>query len=86
MSSCQRRTASRRSYAKLSAGQPRTVKIPHIPCAEFFLVRGGDGWRNFEQRERFSYSNVDKIIRKLRRIYQERPDLFEIPMFAQKVY
>lgn len=32
------------------------------------------------------YSRVDKIVRDLRRIYKEKPDSFEIPAFAQKVY
>ena len=46
----------------------------------------GDDCRNFEPIGRLSHSNVDKIIRKLRQIYQEKPDLFEIPNFALKVY
>lgn len=45
----------------------------------------GDDARNFEPIG-LSYSNVDRIIRKLRRMYQEKPDLFEVPTFALKVY
>ncbi len=46
----------------------------------------GDDCRNFEPKVRLSYGNVDRIIRKLRGIYQETPDLFDVPTFAQKVY
>ena len=47
---------------------------------------GGGDVRNFESIGRLSYSNVDGIIRKLRRMYQEKQDLFEVPTFAQKIY
>ena len=50
------------------------------------MILGGDDVRNFELIGRLNYGNIDKIIRKLRRIYQEKPDLFEVPIFAQKIY
>ena len=40
----------------------------------------------FEPIKRLNIRNMDKIIQKLRRIYQEKPGLFEVPTFAQKVY
>src|SRR3989344_8164402 len=42
----------------------------------------GDDCRNFEPLGRLNYRNVDKIIRNLRRMYQEKPEFFEIPTFA----
>jgi hypothetical protein len=56
------------------------------PCSFTAFTHCGDDCRNFEQIGRFNYSNVDRIIRKLRRIYQEKPDLFDIPTFTQKIY
>ena len=47
---------------------------------------GGDDCRNFEPLGRLNYSNVDKIIRNLRQMYQEKPESFEVPTFAQKQY
>ena len=49
-------------------------------------ITGGGDARNFEPIVRLSYSNVDKIIRKLRRMYREKPALFDISTFAQKIY
>ena len=51
-----------------------------------FKITGGDDCRNFEPIGRPSYSNINMIIRKLRRIYQESPAYFEIPVFARKTY
>lgn len=51
-----------------------------------YVKLGGDDWRNFEPIGRLNYGKVDRIIRKLRRIYQEKPGLFDVPTFAQKVY
>jgi len=47
---------------------------------------GGDDCRNFEPKVQLNYSNVDKIVRDLRRIYKENLTLFDVPTFAQKVY
>lgn len=49
-------------------------------------VTGGGDCRNFEPIGRLSFSNLDKSIQKLRRIYREEPEWFEIPNFAQKIY
>jgi hypothetical protein len=46
---------------------------------------GGDVPK-FEPKVRLNVRNIDKIIQKLRQLYQEKPNLFEIPTFAQKVY
>jgi len=35
---------------------------------------------------RLNFRSVDKIVRDLRRIYKENPALFDIPIFARKVY
>lgn len=50
------------------------------------LFFGGDDVPKFEPALRLKYKNIDRIIRKLRQIYQEKPSLFEIPAFAYKVY
>lgn len=46
----------------------------------------GDGWRNFELASRLSFTKLDRSIQKLRRIYREKPEWFEILDFAQKIY
>ena len=51
-----------------------------------FKTIGGGDVPKFEPKVRLNYSNVDRIIRKLRLIYQEKPDLFNIPTFALKMY
>ena len=47
---------------------------------------GGDDVPKFEPVKRLNYGIVDKMVRDLRRIYKENPDLFEVPTFAQKIY
>jgi len=49
-------------------------------------IIGGGGVRNFEPMEWLSYSYVDRIIQKLRWIYQEKPESVEMSTFAQKQY
>jgi len=46
---------------------------------------GGD-FRKFESMRRLNFNNLDRSIQKLRRIYRENPEWFEIPVFAQKIY
>jgi hypothetical protein len=47
---------------------------------------GGDDVPKFEPIRRLNLSNLDKSIQKLRKIYREKPEWFEIPVFAQKTY
>ena len=54
------------------------------PCGVIFLC--GDDVPMFEPIRMLHFSRVDKIVRDLRRIYRENPDLFDIPTFAQKQY
>jgi len=46
---------------------------------------GGDDVPKLEPK-RLNFRSVDKMVRDLRRIYQENPALFDIPTFAQKQY
>jgi len=46
---------------------------------------GGDV-RKFEPVKRLNIRNLDLIIRKLRLIYRENPEYFDVPSFAVKVY
>ncbi|OGI83307.1 hypothetical protein A2997_02325 [Candidatus Nomurabacteria bacterium RIFCSPLOWO2_01_FULL_36_10b] len=51
--------------------------------------KSGDDVRKFEPaylRKTLSYGRIDKIIRQLRRHYNENPAYFDVPAFAQKVY
>ena len=52
---------------------------------KYFFIGGGDV-PMFEPIKRLNYRIIDKIVRDLRRIYKERPALFDIPAFAQKIY
>jgi hypothetical protein len=49
-------------------------------------IVGGNSWRDFELARRPSFAVIDKSIQKLRKIYREKPEWFEIPAFAQKTY
>jgi hypothetical protein len=49
-----------------------------------FFVCGGDV-RKFELVERLNIRSLDLIIRKLRLIYKEKPECFEVPSFALKI-
>lgn len=39
----------------------------------------GDDARNFEPKVRLKFENLDKSIQKLRAIYKEHPEWFEVP-------
>jgi hypothetical protein len=60
-------------------------KIKGSNCS-FFKTTGGDGWHNFELAKRLNFVVIDKSIQRLRKIYKDKPEWFEIPDFAQKVY
>ena len=47
---------------------------------------GGGDVPKLEPIKRLNYRIVDKMVRDLRRIYKEKPNLFDIPTFAQKQY
>jgi hypothetical protein len=49
-------------------------------------VNGGGDVPKFEPQKRLNFSNLDKSIQKLRKIYREKPEWFEIPDFAKKTY
>jgi hypothetical protein len=44
---------------------------------------GGGDWHNFEPKYGLAFSYLDKIIPKLRAMYKEHPEWFEVP--SQKV-
>lgn len=46
----------------------------------------GEDVPKLEPTRRLNFSNLDKSIQKLRKIYREKPEWFEVPDFAQKVY
>ncbi len=47
---------------------------------------GGGDVPMFEPIKRLNFRSVDEIVRDLRRIYKENHALFDIPIFAQKIY
>ena len=50
---------------------------------------GGGDFRKLEPvyaTRSWSFSRIDKIIRRLRLFYKENPASFDVPAFAQKVY
>jgi len=59
-----------------------------LPTAANFVrkIIGGGDVRNFEPIRRLDFSNLDKSIWQLRKIYREKPEWYEIPLFAQKIY
>lgn len=58
-------------------------KIKTFYCS-FFKTTGGDDVPKFELK-RLNCGTINKTIQKLRQIYKENPEQFEIPDFAQKV-
>lgn len=52
---------------------------------KYIYTIGSGGVPMFEPRQ-FTIGQVGKIIEKLRRIYQEKSDLFDILVYAQKQY
>ncbi len=45
----------------------------------FVNVSGGDDAQNFEPKLRLKFEDLDKSIQKLRAIYKEHPEWFEVP-------
>jgi len=46
----------------------------------------GDDVPKFEPVKLFNIRNINPIIQKLRKIYRQNPEWFDIPKFAQKIY
>lgn len=81
----------RRGLSALPGAQakesPATPFLAGLSC--FLTIRrdeDGGGVPMLEPIRSLHYSRVDKIVRDLRRIYQENSTLFDIPAFARKVY
>ena len=81
------RTASRRRSASADRRRNRRDLNPRglAPCHLSPRQSGGDV-PMFELVKRLNYRIVDKMVRDLRRIYKENPNLFDVPTFAQKQY
>lgn len=56
----------------------------HLSDSEVSIC-GGDVPK-LEPIRSLHYTRVDKLVRDLRRIYQKKPDSFEVPTFAKKIY
>jgi len=73
------------SVFRIPPSQLATQKKNTAWAVFFFWSCGGDV-RKFEPLKRLNIRNLDLIIRKLRLIYKEKPEYFEVPSFAVKVY
>jgi hypothetical protein len=52
------------------------MKKPQLTLRFF---HGGDDCRIFELKKALKFSELDKIISKLRKIYREHPEWFDLP-------
>jgi hypothetical protein len=66
--------------------RPTPPRVPTHPGLFVWILFGEDHIPILEPIRRLNYRIVDKIVRDLRRIYQEKPNLFDIPAFARKIY
>ncbi len=57
-----------------------------VANAAYANLLGGGDVPKFEPIKRLTIRNLDLIMRKLRLIYKEKPECFDVPNFAVKVY
>ena len=76
----------RNFIGRMFAGQEEGFLFVVGNGGHYFLVCGGGDVPMFEPIGRLKISQVDKMVRQMRQIYKERPNLFDVPDFAQKIY